>query len=257
MLYLSGEGADGAGTYNAGYFQASLTASLTGYAGYHQQERPLRKNFRRYLRMILPHLRARQTAMLDVGCAYGFLLDEARKMGFSVEGLDLSGDAVRWMGAHLGIKGTVGYLSDAPPGPFDLITVSEVIEHISDPVAFAADLYSRLSDGGIAVVVTGACDTTCARVLGKRWWYLNPPDHRAIFSRVALRRLVSGTGLEIIDQRLFSYHWVGLNNGLLKLARVLGSERLGRFSLKIPPLMLPIPHGTTQFLIARRVCQKK
>lgn len=254
MLYLEDD-VVGTGSYNAEYFQRSLTRSLTGYPDYQRQERPLRKNFKRYLKKVLPYLHSERPSMLDVGCAYGFLLDEARRLGFRVHGVDLSEDAIKWMNANLGIEGTAGLLADAPAGPFDVVTVSEVIEHIGNPVLFVSELHERLADKGVLVIVTGACDASCAKLLGKTWWYLNPPDHCSIYSRAALRMLVSKAGFQVIYHGMFPYHWVGLNNGLLKLARMLGSGRLGRISLKLPSLMIPIPHGTTQFLIARKQCR--
>ncbi len=239
--------------YNEDYFRGALKEDMSGYMDYEKQSRPLRMNFKILLSRIKCHLSFdNPISLLDIGCAYGFFLDEARKLGMSVHGLDISKDAIKWMENHLGISGTVGTSSDAPEGPFDIVTAIEVIEHVPDPHSFVTDLHKRLKNGGILVIHTGAIDTLTARLLGKWWWYLNPPDHCTIFNRPALRNLISSSGFNLLEHRLMPYNWVGLDNMLLKLARIIESRRLGRFASKLPALALPIFHYSTQILIAEK-----
>lgn len=239
--------------YDSDYFKDTIKESMSGYMDYAGQSRPLRKNFKMLLSRISKYTSLDSAkSLLDIGCAYGFLLDEAKRYGMTVHGVDLSESAIDWMEKNLGIKGTVGLSSDAPWGPFDIVTVIEVIEHISDPYAFINDLHKRIKDGGILVIHTGANDTLTAKLLGRRWWYLNPPDHCAIYSRSALRKLLSDSGFDILEHGLTPYYWVGLNNMLLKLARTFESQRLGSLAAKLPTLIFPIAHYTTQILIARK-----
>lgn len=239
--------------YDSDYFKDAMKKNLRGYPDYAKQSRPLRINFKALLSRINRHVSFDATkSMLDVGCAYGFLLDEARKLGISVHGVDLSESAIKWMNEELDIKGTVGCSYDAPNGPYDLITAIEVIEHIHRPYSFLIDMRERMRDDGILVIHTGANDTLTARMLGKRWWYLNPPDHCSIFSRPALRKLISDTGFAVLEHCLTPYYWVGMNNLVLKLARTFESKQLGRLASKLPALIFPISHYTTQLLIARK-----
>ena len=239
--------------YDSDYFKDALKENMSGYMDYAQQSAPLRMNFRKILSRIHPYLSPdTPNSMLDIGCAYGFFLDEARKVGFSVQGVDVSENAIKWMENNLGIKGTVGESSDAPIGPFDLITATEIIEHIHDLHLFLDDIYQRLREGGILVILTGANDAPTARLLGKRWWYLNPPDHCSIFSRPALKKLISDKGFNILEHHLVPFHWVGLNNMILKVARILESNKLGGIASRLPPIIIPVFHYSTQCLIAKK-----
>jgi SAM-dependent methyltransferase len=253
MLYLR-EGIDkDKRQYDATYYKDSHRVTMSGYMDYEKQSLPLRMNFRILLSCIRRYLSLDESrSVLDVGCAYGFFLDEARKAGFHVHGLDLSESAIKWMEKNLCIKGTVGPSTDAPEGPFDLITAIEVIEHIHDPHSFLVDLHTRLKTGGILLIHTGANDTLTTKLLGRQWWYLNPPDHRSIFSRPALRKLVLQSGFEILEHRITPYYWVGLNNMCLKIARVLDSRWLAQLASKMPVLVLPVFHFSTQLLIAQK-----
>jgi predicted TPR repeat methyltransferase len=240
--------------YNADYFQHSVKETLTGYMDYGLQEQALRMTFRRYIKRILPHLNSDAVSrMLDVGCAYGFLLDEARRVGLEVQGVDFSETAIEWMEKHLHIKGTVGQLSDAPRGPFQVISATDILEHVREPMLFLAEVDYRLSSGGLLMIVTGANDTASARLLGKRWWFWNPPDHCVVYSRKGLRQLLFRAGFGIVEHRIFPLlDWVGLNNGVLKLARMLERKWLGKLAARLPSVIIPVPHFTGQFLIARK-----
>ena len=242
-----------ANLYDKNYFKNNIKEDMAGYMDYEKQEKALRLTFRRYLGWILPFLdQKKQNRMLDIGCAYGFFLDEARKKGVSVHGLDVSEDAIQWMEKNLGIDGTVSLSPDALEGSFDIITAFEVIEHNNDVRTFLLDLSNQLAKGGILVIVTGASDSPGAKLLGKFWWYLNPPDHCIIFSFKGLKKLVACAGFEVVEHRLSTFSWIGLNNGFLKLARIFKSVMIANLASKLPPLTIPVPHFTSQFLIARK-----
>lgn len=256
MLYLSDNNNAAKSVddqYSEDFFNDTVKDDMSGYMDYAKQSRPLRMNFRNLLSRIYRYQPFDMSrSMLDVGCAYGFFLDEARQMGISVQGLDLSESAIQWMQEHLGIKGTVGLSSDAPEGPFDLITAIEVIEHTRDPHLFLDDLYGRLKEGGLLVIKTGTNDTLTARLLGKRWWYLNPHVHYSIFSRYALEKLFSDKKFTLLEHSIIPFDWVGLNNMMLKLARMFESKQLGLLASKLPTIIVPVFHYSYQILIARK-----
>jgi len=72
-------------------------------------------------------------SMLDVGCAYGFLVHYFQEKGIDSHGCDVSNYALSQ--AHEAIKGrlTVAYLPELkiePARDYDLIVASEVLEHL-------------------------------------------------------------------------------------------------------------------------------
>lgn len=67
-----------------------------------------------------------QSHVLDYGCALGFLVSGFRKLGLSCEGFDIS-DWARVQAHKRGVK----YI-DFEPAEFDLISVLDVFEHMSD-----------------------------------------------------------------------------------------------------------------------------
>lgn len=99
--------------------------------------------------------------VLDIGCGTGFLLERLAERGFSGIGVDLSPESVEITRARLAELGVaerlcaeVGSAYDPPGGPFDLVTITDVLEHLEDPRACLAAARDRLAPGGVVVVST-------------------------------------------------------------------------------------------------------
>src|SRR3954452_8073120 len=76
--------------------------------------------------------------LLDVGCGHGLLLDEARRAGWEVLGLELSRRAASHARERLGLRvreRTLAELAAEPEPPaFDAIVLADVLEHLDDPL---------------------------------------------------------------------------------------------------------------------------
>ncbi|MCA3357649.1 MAG: class I SAM-dependent methyltransferase [Roseomonas sp.] len=94
------------------------------------------------------------TAMLEIGCGFGFGLDFARRaLGWNVEGFDPSpfGAAGR---RDLGLPITPDYFRPGDGRRADVILCSEVVEHLERPRDFLAALHKALQAGGVLVLTT-------------------------------------------------------------------------------------------------------
>jgi 2-polyprenyl-6-hydroxyphenyl methylase/3-demethylubiquinone-9 3-methyltransferase len=99
--------------------------------------------------------------VLDVGCGTGFLLERLAERGYVGVGVDLSPESVEIAGRRLEeigagdrLRAVVGSAYEPPEGPFDLITLTDVLEHLEDPVACLRALRARLAPGGLLVIST-------------------------------------------------------------------------------------------------------
>ena len=93
--------------------------------------------------------------ILDVGCATGFLLDQARKQGWEVYGVELSAWAVDYAKNKLQLPNiTQGSLKDAnyPDNFFDVVVLKDVIEHLTDPKETLEQIRHVLKPAGIIVL---------------------------------------------------------------------------------------------------------
>jgi len=91
--------------------------------------------------------------ILEVGCGYGYVLEEAIKRGWQAEGLDISGAAissVRAKGILIHDKDVTA--ADLTPGSYDVILSYSSLEHLHDPLLALQAMRRSLSDDGIMVV---------------------------------------------------------------------------------------------------------
>ncbi len=158
---------------------------------YLDEEAGRRRTARRLLRLL-----PRGRRLLEVGCGHGLLLDEARKAGFEVEGLELSRDAAAHARQALGLRVHERTLAEHSGGRYDAIVLADVIEHLDDPLAALDRCVSLLAPGGSLCLVTPDPASRTARLAGARWWgYL--PAHTYLLPRATLRALLRERGLEL------------------------------------------------------------
>lgn len=240
--------------YAGGYLERGQGAGERG-GGYfdYESERALHlRNFRRNLEILAEHGAGR--SLCDIGCASGHFLEAARAEGYAVAGVDVSTEGVARVRARLGCPAWAGAVeSMPPPGRFDTLTMWETIEHVPRPVEALSALRGWLRPGGLLSVGTGDNRAPLARALGRRWWYLVPPDHCVYFNKEALGVALARAGWRVVGWRRISLHWVSAANVAMKLLRSLGASprRAVALARRVPALPLPIAHGTTIVALAR------
>jgi hypothetical protein len=170
--------------------------------------------FRRALRFLGP---PRGRRLLDVGAYCGFFVDVARQAGFDAEGIELS----RWAVGHahgLGLPVRNESIEErARTGArYDVLTLWDVIEHLSDPRRDMLAAFRLLRPGGQLHVSTIDARSLVARLLGPRWpWLMDM--HLVYFDRATLPALLEEAGFRILSRRLYT-HTVSADYLLRKVA---------------------------------------
>ncbi|MES5483048.1 class I SAM-dependent methyltransferase [Bradyrhizobium sp. INPA03-11B] len=180
--------------YDDGYFSGRQS---DGYADYRGAEPVLRREFARTVEFI--QRRKAQGFLLEIGCAYGFFLDEARRAGFEVSGIEPAEAAAAHAG-DLGLNVVRGPLSEATLkslGTLDVIVLLDVVEHLPEPREALALLADHLRPDGIIVLTTGDFGSLAARSTGAHWRLMTPPQHLWFFNRDSIASLADSIGLRI------------------------------------------------------------
>src|SRR5213594_1127797 len=138
-----------------------------GYANYFLDSDVNRRTFRDRIQAI-ERRNGRRGRLLDVGCALGDFLLEAKASGWDVEGVEVSSFAAQ-RARERGLRVTTGRLEDLdlPAASFDAITLYDSVEHLADPVATLAAARRLLVPGGLLHLVTPNVGGLQARVLGR------------------------------------------------------------------------------------------
>lgn len=214
--------------------------------------------FRRNLSWLCRYLKITPSPdqhILDIGCAGGAFPMAANELGFSIVGVEPS----RWLSEEArnryGLDIRAGTLAsqDFRPVSFDIITLWDVIEHLTDPGQEVDRIHNILKDDGLLVVNYPDNDSFARRLLGRRWpFYLSV--HLIYFTPKTIRRFLNEHGFEVLLKRPYwqtlelgyalerAGAYFGLFKILSRLTRLFG---LGR---------IPLRYNMGQTLIVARKC---
>ncbi len=130
--------------------------------------------------------------LLDIGCGMGLFLHKAKKIGFEVEGLELSEYAADFANSQ-GLNVQNGTIDSVELGveKYDAIVMKEVIEHLPDPMHSLEKIYTSLKKGGILFLTTGNYDCPERILRGREWFYFMPEGHLFIFSNKTMNNYLS------------------------------------------------------------------
>lgn len=163
----------------------------------------------------------RGLSLLEVGCGYGLSLHFAREaLGWQVQGCDPS--SLARVGAEdLGLDISPEYLepgSQLNGAPFDVIYSSEVIEHVSNPVAFLQTLKGLLKPDGMLILTTpNVGGIRNDRSLDSLLPLVSPGSHLVLFSETGLQQTLQRAGLEHAEVRADGdtlFAWAGTLDNL-------------------------------------------
>ena len=216
--------------YSQDYFESD---SIIGYKNYIHEETIHRRNAGRILDRYLKVIPRETPAVLDLGCAFGFFLDEARKRGCEVTGVEMSAFARHYATdqLRLAVHHDLQSVVDQLPGKFDAVFLLGTIEHLSNAREVLSGIRDVLKPGGVLVVTT--VDTAGLLPL----YALKPPEHLIYFNRRNLASLLEQTGFSLSNASMyFAYYLVGdLLHRLAEFFRAPVFERLSQMAIKRAP----------------------
>ena len=136
-------------------------------------------------------------SLLDVGCGNGQFIARMRSFGWTVSGVDPDPAAVSY-GSKQGLHIRTGTIADLPETErYDVITLSHVVEHVSDPIALLRECARRLQSSGRLIIATPNINSLGHSWFKKSWRGLEIPRHFIIFSPAALQTCVVRAGLTV------------------------------------------------------------
>lgn len=193
---------------------------------------------------------AQGSRVLDVGCGPGEFVEFA-SVQFDMWGLDISPAAIeqaRRRCPRIAAQLVAGVVEDLhfDAGSFDAIAMWDVVEHLWDPRGACRRLVDLLRPGGRLILSTPDIGAATARLMGRRWAFMTPPEHLGFFNRSSLSVLLERElGLRTASSSARG-KWSNLGFVAYKLGRVFGPavprplvdglqrSRIGRTALYVP-----------------------
>jgi len=149
--------------------------------------------------------------LLDVGCAYGPFVAEAKKRGHEPYGLDMADDAARYVRSELGIPAAAGDFLDpavaaAFGGPFDALTMWYVIEHFVDLDQALRNAAALVRPGGVFAFSTPSGEGVSARLARNGFFERSPSDHFTIWEPSRVKGILKAYGFRVETIRVTGHH---------------------------------------------------
>lgn len=167
--------------------------------------------------------------MLEVGSATGVMLKLFAKNGWDALGVEPSGSYKEARKKGLRVLNTKFEDAKLPQDYFDLIVLNHTLEHMVNPKQVIEKIKLVLKDKGIVFIDVPNFGSLSSKILGKKWPYLLPLEHKSQFTKESLTKLLKDSGFEVL-------HWES-RSGIFEYANPL--KELGRKRFLIDILTSP------------------
>ena len=135
--------------------------------------------------------------ILEVGCGYGYLTYALNSVGYNAKGVDISNESIEHANENFGdfyLCADILNLSKTNVEKYDLIILTEVIEHISNPKEFLVALKSLISTDGKILVTT---PNKSIFLDGTVWASDIPPIHQTWLSEQSFEKLALDLNMDL------------------------------------------------------------
>lgn len=181
------------------------------YRKFHYQnekdiESTIRTDAIRSLKIIKRYVQKDGNSLLDVGCGRGYFLDEAKKMSWITQGIDYSEKVVDFAQKKFNLNVVCADIFHyTPTEQFDVITLNQVLEHVSTPHKLIQKCRELLKTTGIIYIATPNIKSFSAKILKKDFDHLIPPMHLGYFQKSTLINVLKLHNFGILYTGSWSY----------------------------------------------------
>lgn len=198
-----------------------------------------------------------QRRLLDIGCAFGYMLEAAQQYGYDSWGLEISHAADE--AAKLGFNVLKVSLEETAfcDEYFDIVTGIDVIEHIPEPMRFLKECKRILKSGGILLLVTPNSSSLPARIMKNKWSHYKA-EHLHYYSQFSIKKLLSNSGfININIKKAIKYLSLAYVTGLYEKYQPHDVETriFKKLEYLFPQILIdfPLPFLSGMVVIGRKV----
>jgi 2-polyprenyl-3-methyl-5-hydroxy-6-metoxy-1,4-benzoquinol methylase len=186
---------------NCGFIQCSDLDKVTGFyenledQGYEDSRKERKLQEKRLISYLSKY--KSKGKLLDIGAGSGIMVEAALEAGYDAIGIEPS----KWLQQQAEKRNLPVLQGLFPhpeaPGPYDIITFVDVIEHVTNPGELLAHICKSINNDGILVLVTPDVHSIAARILKFRWWHFRIA-HIGYFNKKNLIQLLNNSGFRLI-----------------------------------------------------------
>jgi SAM-dependent methyltransferase len=122
--------------------------------------------------------------LLEIGSGLGGFACLAKEAGYEVETIEADETCCSFLSSVIGVSAICTRMPAevlATGGPYDVIALWHVLEHLLDPLETFALASERLKPGGVMVIATPNPDALQFWLMGRWWAHVDAPRHLFLF----------------------------------------------------------------------------
>jgi 2-polyprenyl-3-methyl-5-hydroxy-6-metoxy-1,4-benzoquinol methylase len=143
--------------------------------------------------------------ILDIGSGPGLFLNRGKERGWEVTGIEPSKQAFEYSSKKLGLNIYNMFLNEDTKndiGRFDVIHMSEVLEHVPNPKGLLNIALEKLNANGLICIVVpndyNPFQNSLRDACGYDPWWVAPPHHINYYNFESLTRLLEKVGFKVV-----------------------------------------------------------
>ena len=191
--------------------------------------------------------------LLEIGPGSGGFAYLAKESGYETEVIEMDEGSCQYLRDVVGVSviqsnDAAAAMNDGGLGPYDVIALWHVIEHLSDPLATIDAAAARLSPGGILAVAAPNPASFQFRLLGRHWTHVDAPRHVMLIPLETLLRRGEARGLKPVlvttsDEGAVYWNRFGWEESLFNLTTRWRRNLLRKIGAGLTSLFSPLERG--------------
>lgn len=162
---------------------------------YLSQKEKFSKRFKKFL----DQYQNKRGKVLDIGCSYGFFLEEAKAKGWDTYGIEIASVTAKESKKRgLNILNCNLKKAKFQKNFFDLITLWDVLEHLKNPLKVLRECKRILKKDGVLFIQSPNMNSFMSKFQREYWEWLMPNEHLWHFSPKTLRKILKEAGFKDI-----------------------------------------------------------
>ncbi len=190
---------------------------------YEKYESMFKNIFMKRFNLLRPYIKTGK--VLDIGASTGTFLDLFKVKGWETWGIEpsISSEIAKSKGHKIIDK----YFEKAQLSNnyFDLVIMNHTLEHLENPKLVLHKVYKILKKDGVLLVDVPNVGSLLSKLLGKRWPYRLPIEHKWQFTKDSLVKVFNKAGFKVL-------HWES-RSGIFEYANPLLELKRRRFILDL------------------------
>lgn len=240
--------------YSKNYFMSQKIKG--GYFNYFYESVINKLTFKYRLDKLSKLKQPSKSKLLDIGCALGDFLEVAKilqwKKALGVDVSQFAIDICKEKGLDVYKLNTpANLLKKLGADSFDVITMQDVLEHLTQPSVYLSYIHTLLKSGGILFLTTPDIDSISRKLMRKHWYHYKQKEHIYYFNKKSIKKLLLSAGFIDVNIKP-SLSWVTLQyiiNRMKYYSKNIFSNPLINFLSNLPLCKIAFPIYTGEIEI--------